>query len=538
MAFRCCLAVAGFAFIKRHYPSFCMRKILGTFVLCIIPLCVSAQLDLNALKSQSDAKARERKQESSDFQSGRNVKWGEFMAQRGEEWAKTIANRDAEWSDFLSDSEWTLFEGFLTDKRPEKPKPVTVPKIGTEPVSKPKPQPVVLPKEAVVKPAPKPDVKPQPEPLPCKPAETKPEGNKGIGTFVFYGRRISVSADPKLKSYNGSRFGQKEIADFWKVMSATDYTPTVTSLMDEKDAMGLNDWGYYLMVSKFSKTLYSDDDRSMLLTWFLLVRSGLDVRVGYNDGGVVLLLPTMTSIYDMSYVVMEGNKYYVINNSKGGGVKTCPGSYSDGRPLDFTQSKPLLLGGRSAVRRLSFKFKGVEYSMDFNYDPDVIEYYKALPQAQFEVFFGASPSEPLKQSIVNNLKPIVANMDKPTAMNFLLQFVQLSFDYKTDPQQFGYEKYFYADELFFYPYCDCEDRSVLFSYLAHTLMGYDVVGTEFPEHMATAVALDYQTEGVKYRVGTQTYTVADPTFINATVGQCMSKYESKTPIIHQIDFAE
>ena len=515
-----------------------MRKILGTLILCTLPLCGNAQLDLNALKSQSDARARERKQESSNFQKERNIKWGEFMAQRGEEWARTIESRDVEYSGFLNDSEWTLFEGFLTDKRPEKPKPVTVPKVETEPAGKPKPQPVVLPKDVVAKPLPKPDAKPQHEPLPCKPAETKPEGNKALASFVFYGRQISVPADSKLKSLSGSRFGQKEIADFWKALSATDYTPTVTSLMDEKDSMGLNDWGYYLLVNKFAKTTYSDENRSMLLTWFILVRSGLDARVGYNDGGVVLLLPTQTSLYDLSYVMMDGNRYYVINNSTGNGVRTCPGSYSDGRPLEFNQTRPLQLGGKSAVRSLSFEFKGQEYKMDFSYDPDVTDYYKALPQAQFEVFFNASPSVQLKQSIVANLKPIVEKMDKPTAMNFLLQFVQLSFPYKTDPQQFGQEKYFYADELFYYPYCDCEDRSVLFSYLAHTLMGYDVVGTEFPEHMATAVALDYQTEGTKYRIGTSTYTVADPTYIRANVGQCMSKYESVTPIVHQIDFAE
>ena len=515
------------------------KKILGVLMFCTLPLSGNAQLDLNALKNQSDARARERKQESSAFQKERNVKWSEFMAQRGEEWARTIASKDVEYSNFLNDSEWTLFDGFLTDKRPEKPKPVVEPKVETEPVSKPKPQPVVVPKEAVAQPVPKPDVKPEPEPLPCKPAETKPdEGHKGLTGFMFYGRSVAVPSDPAMKAYSARKFGQKEISDFWKVLSATDYTPTVTALMDEKDEMGLNDWGYYLMVRKYAEVLYGNDDRSMLLTWFILSRSGFDVRVGYNDGGVVLLLPTATTLFDMSYVKIDGTKYYVINNSTGSGVRTCPGSYGNGRPLDFRQTKSLQLAGRSAVRTLSFDFKGKEYKMDFKYDPDVTEYYKALPQAQFEVFFGATPSDQLKQSVVGNLKPIVAQMDKPTALNFLLQFVQLAFPYKTDPQQFGYEKYFYADEVFFYPYCDCEDRSVLFSYLAHTLLGYDVVGTEFPEHMATAVELDYQIEGTRYRIGTHTYTVADPTYINASVGQCMSKYESVTPVIHEIDFAE
>ena len=65
--------------------------------------------------------------------------------------------------------------------------------------------------------------------------------------------------------------------------------------------------------------------------------------------------------------------------------------------------------------------------------------------------------------------------------------MQTAFDYKTDGDQFGYEKPFFVDELFYYPYSDCEDRAVLYSYLVRTLMGLDVVLLEYPNHMATAV---------------------------------------------------
>lgn len=528
-------------FIRNDHPR-CMKKILGLLVMCALPLSGNAQLDLNALKRQSDAKAQERKNESRDFQTERNARWKSFMVERGEEWAKTIANRDLEWSDLLNDSEWTLFDGFLTNKQPEKPKPTVVPKIETEPVSKPQLQPIVLPAETVAKPVPAPVTVPEaeakPEPLPCKPEEPVKEVDKSSARFIFYGRTVSIAYDRNLKSFSRKKYGKSEISEFWKAASGTNYTPTVTALMEEKEAIGLNGWGYYLLVNKFSQQVYSDSNCSMLLTWFLLVRSGLDARVGYNDGGPVLLLPTTTTLFEMSYVMMDGVKYYVINNATGSGVRTCPGSYADGHQFDFSQKKSLQLGGNSAVRTLSFEFKGQLYNMNFRYDADLAEYYKALPQAQFEIFFEASPSTQLKNSVRDNLKPIVEKMDKPTALNFLLQFVQFSFPYKTDPQQFGYEKYFYADELFFYPYCDCEDRSVLFSYLAHELLGYDVVGTEFSEHMATAVALDYSVNGVKYTIGNKTYTVADPTYIGASVGQCMSKYETAKPIIHKIDFAQ
>ena len=41
------------------------------------------------------------------------------------------------------------------------------------------------------------------------------------------------------------------------------------------------------------------------------------------------------------------------------------------------------------------------------------------------------------------------------AANILINFVQTAFDYKTDGDQFGYEKPFFVDELFYYPYSDC-----------------------------------------------------------------------------------
>lgn len=516
-----------------------MIKRLLFILFCALPISGNAQLDLNALKRQSDAKAQERSREGVELQAERSARWSEFIIKRGEEWAKTIANRDLQWTDFLNESEWTLFDGFLNDKQPEKPKPIVVPKLETEPVSKPQPKLIVIPPE-VVKPAPVivPEKDIEPAPLPCKPDE--PDGNRdteGV-KFIFYGRPVTIVYDYNLKSFSSGKFNQAVISDFWKKTSATNYTPTVRALMEEKEVIGLNGWGYYLFVSKFSQMIFTDNNCSTLLTWFLLVRSGFDARVGFNDDGVVLLLPTETTLYELSYLMIDEQKYYVIANGSESGIKTYRGSYSEGRILDFNQKRPLQLGNNNAVRSLSFDFKGQQYNMAFNYDADVVDYYKSLPQAQFEIFFNSSPSEQLKESIINYLKPIVEKMDKQTALNFLLQFVQFSFQYKTDNQQFGCEKYFYADELFYYPFCDCEDRSVLFSYLIHVLMGYEVIAVEFPGHMATAVALDYSVNGMKYTIGTKTYTVADPTYIGASVGQCMSKYESMTPIIHKIDFAK
>lgn len=509
-----------------------MNRLFGTLLFCTLPYVCSAQLDLDALKRQSDTQALQRKRESAAFQSGRNEVWGVFMDARKEEWSKVIASRDVEWTGLLSDSEWTLFDGFLTNTRPDEPKPVVMPKA--EPAIQPAPGPIVLPEQNVVKiPPVEPAVEPPIEELPCKPAE--PLISSAGTSFTFYGHPVSVGYDRQMVGFSNAKASKKDISVFWKNLSETNYTPAITALLEVKSGIGLNDWGYYMLVRQFSEKLYSDWNSRILLTWFILVRSGYDARVGISNSSVVLLLPSDIDIFDMRYLKIDGISYYMIAAGQCESLYTYDENYQNGRRFDLYQRQPLSLGGKTASRKLNFSFQGKEYAFDFKYDPDVIDFYKTLPQAQFEVFFDAVPSTPLQKSVEDNLKPVIQDMNRSTAINFLLQFVQLSFAYKTDPQQFGHEKYFYADELLAYPYCDCEDRSVLFSYLVSTLLGYEVIGTEFPGHMATAVGLDFETGGTQYKYAGSTYTIADPTYMNAKVGQCMPRYEHTTPKIHKID---
>ena len=110
------------------------------------------------------------------------------------------------------------------------------------------------------------------------------------------------------------------------------------------------------------------------------------------------------------------------------------------------------------------------------------------------------------------------------AANILIDFVQTAFQYQTDDEQFGYEKPFFVDEVFYYPYCDCEDRSILYSYLVRTLMGLDVVLLDYPNHIATAVCFDENVSGDYLMVEGKKYVVCDPTYIGASIGNAMPQY--------------
>ena len=105
--------------------------------------------------------------------------------------------------------------------------------------------------------------------------------------------------------------------------------------------------------------------------------------------------------------------------------------------------------------------------------------------------------------------------------------MQTAFEYQVDDEQFGYERPLFADETFYYPYSDCEDRSILFSILVRELLNLDVVLLNYPGHLATAVHFTDNIEGDYMTIDNKKYIVCDPTYIGATIGEAMPQYKNE-----------
>jgi len=124
--------------------------------------------------------------------------------------------------------------------------------------------------------------------------------------------------------------------------------------------------------------------------------------------------------------------------------------------------------------------------------------------------------------IVDELEPQKNRRSKQEEqVHFLLRFVQNAFAYKSDAHQFGGERYLFADETLFYPYSDCEDRSVLFAWLVRELVGLEVVGVMYPGHAATAVTFNRNVPGDYIMYRGKKFTLCDPTYVNATYGMIL-----------------
>jgi hypothetical protein len=142
---------------------------------------------------------------------------------------------------------------------------------------------------------------------------------------------------------------------------------------------------------------------------------------------------------------------------------------------------------------------------------------------------------PLSSSILTTLSklfiPIFQGKTSIEKINILLAFIQKAIPYKTDQEQFGKERYMFAEESLFYPYSDCEDRTVLLGQLVTYFTGLPCVGLEFNDHITLAVNFPEEFNGDYILYQEHKYFICDPTYINAKSGMLSPDLKDEKPQI-------
>ncbi len=509
-----------------------MREISRLFAAAVL---LSASMPARTATAQDEFDAYRRQQQQG-------------VQQTQKEFREYKEKQDREFADFLK-SQWRDFETFQGKVRIKEPKPKQVPVAPAKPAAEPRP-PAPLP-EIQVRPAPTappaappsmppvavapvvPPVAPPPPPPQPKPEPVAPN----VLEISFYGNPVNFAFDPQWKSYRLPGGVKPEVMSaFWTMMSGSRYEPTIRAIDEAGRDLKLDDWGYVTLWRSVVQALQPERkaEQNMLL-WFFLIKSGYDVRLGYSGADVYLFVAVKQPIYSTKYTVVGNQTYYaVLAADHGNSIRsfyTYEASYPNKlKPLDVLSASIAFTKPVSAQRTLAFDYRGQTIRINVSYDRRLVEYEGSFPQTEFPLYFDTDGSALLRQALVPELKKRTAAMSEEEAVNFLLAFVQKAFAYKTDDDQFGYEKYFFVDESLYYPYNDCEDRAVLFTWLVHEVLGIKSVGLLYPGHMSAAVALrqvkpDFAT--VEYQ-GSR-YVIADPTYIGASVGMAMPSYARLKP---------
>jgi hypothetical protein len=460
---------------------------------------------LEEFKAQQQA---EQKQFKEDYTKG----FEQFVKERDE----AIKKMDEEFKEFLK-KEWTNYELFKAAELNPKPKPKTEPIYKNTGDKTDKQLDVEVEKT------------PEKDNIPTLPVLAKSIPDNFVGRTInisFYGAKLSIDYDSKFITVFPTTINEETIADQWEKMSETNYATLILQLNDYKTQMNLNDWGYYLLIKNTTKQITKDKNAQTFLNWFLLTKANYKTRLAFKNSNLYLLLPTINEIYEKPFYTFDNQKYYLMEG-KEKDLFTYDRDFPEARTvMDLNLYKSISTNSQIKTKNVKFTFNDKEYAFDVKYNQNAINFYNDYPLANIEVYFDATISQQTKESLADGLLPIIKEMSNTEAVNLLLKFVQTAFNYQTDQGQFGKEKFFFPEELFYYKASDCEDRAVLFSYLVREFLKLDVIGLNYPGHMATAVKFkkkDNATGDFVVYKG-EKYVICDPTYVNAPLGLTMPQF--------------
>lgn len=342
----------------------------------------------------------------------------------------------------------------------------------------------------------------------------------------FCGQKVYV--DKSLKGVCSiGNMRENAIADAYEAMCKTDYKALVDDCRKVKKELNLNDWGIFLFVREASKTLCTDENAAVVMQQFLLNELGYKSKMARraDRNQMLLFVAADCQVYGHPYFTKDGLNYYNLTSNESCQFYMCQEDSPKAKSklnMQVNHAPALNAGMVNSVH----KNRSGSVAVSVDVPKSLMEFYGSMPQCDYSVYVNAEVNPSVASKVLSTLAPLVNGKSEAEAANLLINFVQTGFQYATDQEQFGYEKPFFVEELFYYPYCDCEDRSVLYSYLVRNLLKLDVVLLDYPNHIATAVCFNENVSGDFVTVGGKKYVVCDPTYIGASIGKAMPQFKN------------
>jgi len=351
------------------------------------------------------------------------------------------------------------------------------------------------------------------------------------GNFLFYGQQIAIHYDKLLALSTTASVSEDSIAGFWNAFSRSNSNHLVDQLMDYRDMLGLGNWGYFQLVKATSACIFPFNHLSAdQITWALMIRSGFDVRLAFNQSTTTILFPSKNTINGRQSVVIGQQRFYLDRPMKSMLLVTCPNPFPDnGGIIDLRFYKSLNFRGKLRVQKFVMTWEKKKYEFALRINPDEVRFLTQYPRTDPAIYYRAPLSNAIKEDLLRQFYPILSKFNKAEASAFLLKFVQQEFEYfsmdKKDDRSTGP----FALELIASKSGDDLGKAVLFSWLTRILLELPVVGVQFPGYFSTAICFSNQLDGDAYYWNRCKYILADPTFQNAPIGILMPELSGLTP---------
>ena len=382
---------------------------------------------------------------------------------------------------------------------------------------------------------------PEPQPVPVSPIR----GNRGEAdryvTFSYCGTECKVRFrnDTRLRLAGCSN---DCLSEAWTELSKDDYNNTIRDCLELREKMQLSDWAYLNMLNAFAEKCMGKGNEALMLTAFIYGQSGYKMRIGRVDGRICLLFSSRHGIYDLPYFNVDGEKFYQFN-SKTAQMEICTAAYPNEKPLSLFITQPQLFAYAPTQLRTLTEESQNRISVKVQVNKNLLDFYSSYPSSEIDgnfmtrwaIYANTPMSYGVKEELYSSLKRQISGLGQLESVNKLLNWVQTAFKYEYDDKVWGHDRAFFAEETLYYPYCDCEDRAILFTRLVRDLLGLKCILVYYPGHLAAAVCFTDEVKGDYILFEGNRYVIADPTYIGAPVGKTMPNMNNMTADVILLD---
>lgn len=361
-------------------------------------------------------------------------------------------------------------------------------------------------------------------------------------TFDVFGTQCRVRIGDNCRFHLNGVSGD-ELADKLNEFQKPQFDNMLYDCLEERKAHNFSDWAYYQMLLALTNKFYGNhSNEATLVLGFLFSQSGYKMRYAHDGKTLYMIVASQYNMFGKAYFFVDNEWYYLLDNIKEGDkLSVCKAKFPKESPLSLQMSARQNFANSPVNERTITSLRNPDFSFTIKSNKNSIDFYNTYPCSyidnNFMTRWANYANTPLEKWLTDQIYPgmreKLKGLSPLEAVQELDWWVQGKTDlnrgnpnqecflYAYDESVWGYDRNFFGEESIFYPYNDCEDRSILLSHLVRDLVGLDVVLVYYPGHLAMAVNFPNDVPGDYVSVNGRKFTICDPTYIGSDVGETM-----------------
>lgn len=341
-------------------------------------------------------------------------------------------------------------------------------------------------------------------------------------TVDFFGENISLTWNPEMDVPYTGAISHEAIQQFYQTISQKQYEPLIESLKSMRETKKLDDWLFFQLVRKTTQNFSPKQEnytRYTLYKWFLLAKTGYDVRLSIANNHILLYVYSPENIYEIPAHFRNGKQYVCMNFHDypkleiGRNLFELVNIDMPGSDRAFTYritQVPVFNPADYVEKKLHFNYFENDYQYTIKLTPQIKTIFANYPVVDYEFQFNIPLSRETYASLIPAIQKNIKGMSQRNGIEYLMQFTRHAFIFERDTDQFGKEKRLTPEQTLLFDQSDCDDRAALFYFLVKEIYNLPMIVMVYPAHVTVGVSLAKPVGKTIHYKGLE-YSVCEPT---------------------------